>query len=221
MILGDFNFSGIHWKHSTSNYLYPDVTSSSINLSATKLIDSYSLERLSQLNSVVNDNGRLLDLCFGTFDGDGQFSVMEAPTNLVKPTTHHPSLLIEITSVSPCIFINPAEMIFYDYKNGDFCGMNNFLSNINWVDYINLDLDSSLSTFSNILLYAIDQFIPKRPHKAPMNPPWSTNHLKRLKRLKRSALRKYTRFKTRRCKRNYHAANIRYKRLNQKLFSSH
>lgn len=221
MILGDFNFPGIQWKLSTSNYLYPDVTRSSISLSGNKLIDNYSLERVSQLNFVVIDNGRLLDLCFGSIDGGANFSVMKAPSDLVKPTIHHPSLLIEIVSVSPCIFIDPVETLFYDYKNGDFCGMNNFFSNINWLDYINQNLDSSLSAFSSIVLYAIDQFIPTRSRKAPINPPWSNNHLKQLKRLKRSTLRKYTRFKTQRCKRNYHAANCRYKRLNKKLFYSH
>lgn len=99
--------------------------------------------------------------------------------------------------------------------------MNNFLSNINWLDIIDHDLNGSVTEFSNILLYAINQFIPIRTRKPPLNPPWSNNHLKKLKRLKRSALRKYSKFKSHRRKQNYLVANTRYKRLNKKLFFSH
>lgn len=75
--------------------------------------------------------------------------------------------------------------------------------------------------FSVIVLYAIDQFVPKRFHRPPTNPPWSNYRLKQLKRLKRSTLRKYSKFKTLSSKLEYHAANVRYKRLNEKLYLSH
>lgn len=75
--------------------------------------------------------------------------------------------------------------------------------------------------FFNIVLYAIDQFIPKRVRKQPVNPPWSNSHLKRLKKSKRALLRKYSKFKTLRCKLNYNAVNFRYKRTNKKLCLSY
>lgn len=126
LILGDFNIPGIRWKCSTSNYLYPDVISSSIRSSDATLIDSLNMARVSQLNYVVNHNNRILDLCFGSIDGDVRLSLIETPSCLVKPTTHHPSLLIEVIGATPCVFVEPVKSLYNDFKHGDYSGMNTF-----------------------------------------------------------------------------------------------
>lgn len=148
LIIGDFNLPGIKWEHGPSIYLYPDVTRSSISLSGAKLIDSYNLARASQLNYVENENGRMLDLCFGSIEGDIQYTLAVAPAPLVNPSIHHPPLLVEISGASPCVFSDTVELLYYDFKNGDYCGMNSFLSHINWHDHIDQDLEFSTTTFS-------------------------------------------------------------------------
>lgn len=178
IIMGDFNLPTIKWKLSPSNYLYPDPSHSSISSSTVKLLDSYNVARISQLNTVLNNNDRMLDLCFGSFEGDVRYVLMEAPSPLVKTSVHHPPLLIEANGAISSTFKEPVEMLYYDFKHGDYRSMNTFLSHINWHDFIDLDLNSSTVTLSNILLYAIDQFVPKRSRKSSPQPPWSNSRLK-------------------------------------------
>ncbi|XP_062557501.1 uncharacterized protein LOC134222358 [Armigeres subalbatus] len=221
LIIGDYNLPNIKWKPSKSNFFYPDATQSSISSTVARLIDGYNLARVSQLNFVHNNNGRMLDLCYGSIDGDVDFSLIEAPSPLVKSSIHHPALLVEVSGVSQCVFSDPVEAVYYDFKNGNYMDMNAFLSNVNWNEHIDQDLNSSVTRFSNIVLYAIDQFIPKRSSKSPPNPPWGNNYLKCLKRRKRAALRKYSKYKSHQCKLNYNSINARYKRLNKKLYIAH
>lgn len=220
LILGDFNLR-IKWIHNNSGYLYPDASHSTINSLTAKLLDSYSTAGLIQLNHIVNDNRRLLDLCFSSCDSVNKYSIALAPSPLVKRCRHHPPLLIT-AGVSSITFKSTCESIIYCYRRTDFNAMNQFFTGIDWFELlINADVDSATSTISNVIVYAIDQFTPKTVHRQPPHPPWSNNHLKRLKRLKRSALRKTSKFPARRFRIRYAITNNRYKKLNSRLFKIH
>lgn len=75
--------------------------------------------------------------------------------------------------------------------------MNRLLCNINWNALLpNRDVNDAAVVFSNIMLYSIDQYVPKKIVKGPKHPAWSNSKLRKLKSKKRRALRDYTRHRT-------------------------
>lgn len=64
IMLGDFNLPSISWRSSNNEFLYPDYDHSIQHSGAVDLLDYYNSARLIQINSIANENNRLLDLCF-------------------------------------------------------------------------------------------------------------------------------------------------------------
>lgn len=154
LIVGDFNLPNIKWKRGTSNYLYPDVAHSSISSISASLLDYYNLAGVYQFSHLENNNGRMLDLCFGTIDSSIYFSVIEAPSPLVSSSFHHSPLLITATSSTPCLFSDPVESIYYDFNKGNYSDMNSFFDSLNWHEIIiNMNVNLAVTTVSNIMLY--------------------------------------------------------------------
>lgn len=107
----------------------------------------------------------------------------------------------------------------YNYKRTDFLKMNQFLASINWDAILqDLNVDTTVEVVNYVLNYAIEQFTPKTPRQEPRFPPWSTKALKRLKSVKRSALKKYSRNRNPNTKAHYLTCNEQYKRFNDQLF---
>lgn len=186
-------------------------------------LDGYSTACLRQLNGVKNDNGRTLDLCFVSDEMCAHCNITRAPSMLVKVCRHHPPLQLSIKTNTKFAF-EDAEVstLFYDFGSADFDSMNSFLMNVHWAEVLrDCDADRSASIVSNILLYAIDQYVPKKLNRVIAHPAWSNSHLKRLKREKRKALRKFSKHKTPSSRARYLRANQHYKRLNGKLFLAH
>lgn len=100
--------------------------------------------------------------------------------------------------------------------------MNDFLAGINWVEVLQ-DYDANLaaSTVSAILLYAIDQFVPVKTKREPSKPAWSNSDLKYLKKMKRQALRRHSKYRTDSTRARYNLVNSEYKQLNDHLYSAH
>ena len=100
--------------------------------------------------------------------------------------------------------------------------MNAFLASIDWLTELNNpDVNSSAQTLTHILIYAIDQFVPKRAQQPTRIPPWSNNELKRAKSAKRSSLKKYSKNPSLQNKISYGSLNNRYKRMNNSLRSAY
>lgn len=224
IIIGDFNLAGITWKQSSSNYLFPDPTKSTLASNSIHLLDGYSTASLCQTNHVPNSNGRLLDLCYVTEDllRDDAFQLSAAPAPLVKSCRHHPPLHISIRVPQACTYFDTADSTYYDFGRTDFTSMKNFLEGVDWdMVLAGRDANSAAKIFSDILSYAIDQFTPKRHKQPKIYPPWSNPHLKRLKSIKRSNLKKYSKYRTNIFKSNYITSNKQYKQLNEQLFSTY
>ncbi|XP_058828267.1 uncharacterized protein LOC131688131 [Topomyia yanbarensis] len=212
----------IKWVSCPAKYLFPDNSLSTVSHLATELLDSYNTAGLGQINNIVNSNGRVLDLCFVSLDLINDCSISEAPSPLVKKCHHHQPLHLSIRDCSPIVFRDISESIYYDYKNANFLAMNQFLSNIIWSNVVDgRDVNESATVISNVLLYAIDQYVPKKLKKTPCSPPWTNRTLQRLKSAKRSALKKFSKFRTRPLKIRYIISNDRYKRLNKRLSRIH
>ncbi|XP_055605262.1 uncharacterized protein LOC129753468 [Uranotaenia lowii] len=221
IFLGDFNMPGIKWCSSQASFLYPDPERSTFSASSNIILDSLSTATLRQINSVVNENGRMLDLCFAN-DGFRLPTIESAPAPLVKVGPHHPALLVTINISRLC---NPADKLtpFYlDYKNADFDIISRVLATIDWESELELaNPNAAAETFSHILNYVIDRHVPKRTANANPRTPWATAALRQLKATKRRALRNFNKHKSPHTKEEYRKLNSAYKKACQRSYQNH
>lgn len=220
VIFGDFNLRDIVWQKKADGSHYIVASCSSINLTSGNLLDAYSTANMLQMNGITNQNGRTLDLCFVTQDISTVSDVIQAPTSLVKVCRHHPPLQLSLQVNVPPTFDNgSANSVYFDFEKGDYEAMNSFLTTVNWEDELrNCDTNIATAVVTNILLYAIDQFVPKKMRREQVRPVWATSKLKHFKKIKRKALRRYNRVRTFRSKLAFLKASKKYKRLNNHLF---
>lgn len=164
------------------------------------------------MNGILNDNNRILELCFISSEMVHNTSVTQAPTPLVKLCRHHPPLQVFLLVSPPLAFTPIAESFYYDYRRANFLAMNRFFLAINWNEVLdNKDIDEATASMSNVLLYEINQFVPKGKTINPHYPPWSNKNLKRLKSVKRFNLKKFSKHRSDFWKNRYAASNKNYK----------
>lgn len=98
---------------------------------------------------------------------------------IVKIVRHHPPVQMQL-KIKPLHSIREqSESISYDFFKANFNGMNAFLAQVDWDAALrDSDVNLAASTMSNILLYAIDQFVPVMSIPEPVKPAWSNVHLK-------------------------------------------
>ena len=215
VILGDFNLREISWVQDSSGFLFPDPGRSSLRPASINLLDGYCTAGLKQVNEILNSNRRTLDLCFVSEEIGLDCSVSRAPAPLVKDCRHHPPLLIIMPVNLENCFNDVIDSVLYNFSKGNFNDMNAFLASIDWEEtFRDLDADCAASTFASILLYAIDQFVPRKHCLKTAKPAWSNSQLRLLKRKKRSALRLHSKHRTDQTKARYVHANIEYRELN-------
>lgn len=217
-ILGDFNLPGISWLLSQNGFLYPDPVHSSMHDCAVSLLDSYSAATLAQINHVVNENNRSLDLCFVSVQDQAPF-IGAAPCELVKAVPHHPPLIIAVENNQAHDFDNCPAGVSYDFSKADHRSIAAVLADINWDNVLDLrDINTSAQTFSHILTYVIDRHVPKKVVHHDSRPPWQTSELRKLKSVKRAALRRYTKYRTPSLRSYYLRVNYEYQRVSRHCF---
>lgn len=118
MVLGDFNLAGISWKPSNNGFLYPDCERSVFHSEALHLLDSYSTSTLSQINHVVNENHRSLDLCFVSARDIAPL-ISSAPAPLVKHVRHHPPLVVSIPNSLDNDYVDIPASVSYDFQKAE------------------------------------------------------------------------------------------------------
>ncbi|XP_055522759.1 uncharacterized protein LOC129716939 [Wyeomyia smithii] len=220
VVFGDFNFSGVKWRSSPDGFLFSDPMVSSFHDGINNLLDCYSSNLLRQINHINNENGRILDLCFvSNIDCAPGINIAASP--LVKTVTHHPALhLTTRTTLSD--FCCTVDTVCYDFNKADYDSILNILLNINWNEELDNDnIDTAVQVFSNIMSYVIDRHVPKRVVPKSKRLPWQTSELQRLKRLKRAALRRYSKFGELSLRDEYLKVNYTYKRMSRECHSNH
>ncbi|XP_055542506.1 uncharacterized protein LOC129728122 [Wyeomyia smithii] len=222
VILGDFNMREISWVPDSHGFLFPDPGHSSFRPASINLLDGYCTAGLKQANEIQNSNRRTLDLCFISEEIGSDCSVFRAPVPLVKECRHLPPLLMTLAVNLKNSFNEVIDSVMYDFGRGNYDEMNAFLASINWEEtFCDTDANSAASTLSSILLYAIDQFVPRKNRRKPVKPAWSNPQLRILKSIKRSALRKHSKHRTEQTRARYVHANNEYRELNQRLHNTH
>lgn len=187
VVVGDFNLPGISWQTCGNGFMHPNLGRSSIHAAASRLLDCYSTATLRQINNVLNENNRCLDLCFVSAR-DVAPLITSAPVALVKNVAHHRPLIIALQhneirhreSISP---------VYYDFRNADQQSIAEFLSSVDWLHVLDSDdVDTAALTLSHVIEHAIERHVPKKVHSSS-GPPWQTRELRHLKTSKRAALR--------------------------------
>ncbi|XP_058821205.1 uncharacterized protein LOC131683342 isoform X1 [Topomyia yanbarensis] len=218
IILGDFNLPSISWKSSRNGFLYSDSDHSVLHSGAARLLDSYSSATLLQINPIANENNCHLDLCFVS-DQVFATSVVMAPSPLVKPVAHHPPLIAMIDRTLAHNYIVPPVLVSYDFHKADHHSIADLFSTLDWLNILDPeDVDTAVQTFSNVLDYVIDRHVPKKVHHQQTGPPWQTSTMRRLKSIKRAALRRFTKYRTISLRNYYVSLNHAYKRASQDCF---
>ncbi|XP_062539277.1 uncharacterized protein LOC134207586 [Armigeres subalbatus] len=124
--------------------------------------------------------------------------------------------------ITGCLDSTAVQGHFHDFRKADFNSMNDFLQNLNWTEILHgTDANQAASSLSYVLVYAIDQFVSKIIRRKPMKPVWSNSHLKSLKRLKRAALKKHSKYRIDETRVAYLEAKQNYSWLNDRLYAAH
>lgn len=222
LVLGDFNLSGIVWQRNLHGCFHPNTSQSLICQASRNLLDAYNIASLKQMCGIQNENNRILDLCFVSNEVCTDTLVAQAPLPLVKNNMHHSPLLITLKISPQYNFTSTSETLSYDFKKVNFVSMIDFLVHIDWDDVLrDCDANSAAVTFSAILLYAIDQYAPVKSKLKLVKPAWSNSQLRHLRNLKRSALRRHSKYRTDYTRLAYVVTNRNYKSLNRHLYTIH
>lgn len=176
VVLGDYNLSNLKWTHNiTSNSFIP---SNITTANAQKIVDGYNFFNFVQMNSFTNPHGNVLDLVFTNYN---QVTVKLTPDYLVKPDSFHPPLSVELRvplSTSPQVL--KSDYSYYDFFSGDYIGLTNYLSLIDWESLLcSDDINTNINLFYDTLYLGLSKFVPLKKYKDPKFPIWYSKELKK------------------------------------------
>lgn len=192
-VAGDFNLPKARWINedicavgisSDEAYVSPQVTQKIAVIS-----DLCAFHNLFQNNYIHNANRVLLDLVLS----HNTFTV-DSCDPLVPIDNHHPPLCFNLAIPQTCYtVVGPrAECYYYDFKSADFILINNYLAAFCWDNLLsNLDVDSMLNAFYEILYSCFDLFVPVKKVPSGKFPRWFSRDLINLTIQKKIAHKSY------------------------------
>lgn len=193
VILGDFNMPSVSWNFLVDDGYYIQTTSNeTFNVFFNILYDL----GLFQINGILNDYSRILDLIFVNDKED--CCINRSYPITVPEDRYHPSieLMISIPSdniLSPAICTDKV----FSFKNADYFALNELIVNTDWNNLLSLSLypNGTIENMFNIFYSKMRSFmescIPKRIQRPLSGPPWNSKQLCRLKNKKNKYYKKY------------------------------
>lgn len=144
-------------------------------------------------------------------------SVSEALVPLVNLDADHPALEIAINISVPILYENIEDALALDFSRADFDSITQALTQVDWnfldtCSCVNEAVDEFTHTMSQIIADHVPQ---RRPTPKPV---WGNGHLRKLKRLRSKALRKYSVNKNAFTKRAFALASNDYRSYNRYLY---
>lgn len=185
---GDYNQSAISWTATEP----PSVDMDHLRLSVAScaLLDGFDLHGMTQINTIKNSRGRLLDLILAN-DFALPSCVLRTPVEaLLAIDENHPPLEVGICHTMPLTFESSFDGTRYDFGKANYSELNSALQALDW-NFLNLttDVDETVEYFTNAVNTIIASHVPlARP---PPKPIWSNSRLRSLRRRRSAALRKY------------------------------
>ncbi|XP_062534840.1 uncharacterized protein LOC134204020 [Armigeres subalbatus] len=101
--LGDYNHPELHWTRSEEGGFKLDASRSRLTTAGSLLFDGFCFHGLTQMNSVLNCNSKILDLVMVNDQGL-LTSVFETIDSLVQVDAHHPALVIAVPVSLPTLY---------------------------------------------------------------------------------------------------------------------
>lgn len=217
-LFGDYNHPNMHWTTSEDGGLRSDASLSRFSISDSALYDVISFNGLTQINSIKNASARILDLVLVNDTALPNCNIAQAVESLVKPDIAHPALDVVVSLDVPIRFEQPQEIPRFDFRRVDYDMMSEVLSAIDW-QFLQDDqnMDDIVEHFNSEIRRIIEANVPlERP---VLKPPWTNNRLRKLKRRRRAALRKYKRSGSQQLKRNFVVASNKYTSYNRLMYA--
>ena len=210
VVLGDFNLPNINWIIDDNSWRCSPSTSTN------NFLDELFGLSLSQINKIMNNNNRLLDL---VFVNDNTFSSVARALPLTLPEDlHHPSLDLSFETCIKKSSCSRSSRI-HCFKKADWNKLRSLLSSVNWDSvFVNSDINNYVALFYGILWSCIDQCVPITEVKEHTINRWETPRLKYLKNLKNRLFKKFKRLGTLMSYAQYAEARYRYFKCNKECY---
>lgn len=181
--MGDFNLGQICWN--LDKNLLPFQIKNDFD---SLLLEFLSLNNLYQINNILNENFRILDLVM--VDNDFNHNIFEPILPIFDKTFHHAPITVEF-SVQNFQPLGNSCNFSYDFKNADYQSINLYLCDIDWLNVLSrLELKEMYCTFLSTFLEAINLFVPKKPLIVSSKPPWYNKRLSNLKNKKNKSFKR-------------------------------
>lgn len=187
-LFGDYNLPLATWNYSIEEGLLVECAQT---YPAKIVCESFSYLNMRQSNIIPNDHGVFLDLIFNSIDECHKISVQRALDTLLPNNFHHVATICDIR-VSDRIKRLDYSTTYFDFRNADFVGLNDYFSLVDWssiFDYFNID--NSVNNFYEVVLYAISLYVPNKTYKPSRFPRWFSPELKNLILSKKAAHAKF------------------------------
>lgn len=160
------------------------------------LINNFiSFLNVTQQNTVLNDNGRMLDLILANVECD----IIRDYAPLTKEDNYHPAIIINlvINSNKPNNFAYNNTNVRYNFRRANFPLMYDMLFHTDW-SFLQAftDINDACTGFYATLNNIFDECVPKSKHIKQSYPPWFNTEIKNNIRKKHLAHKKYKKFKT-------------------------
>ena len=155
IIVGDLNCNGIDWRAFTA----PDD-----GIQDT-LLDFLCSSGYNQLVEVPTRNVNILDTVLTSHP----FSISYLEVIDPFSSSDHNSVIFHVDTGAKCHYdVHDDHTVhnYYDWKREDYEAFSNFLSSVDWDNFIttNLTADSIWDGFKDIFFYAADLHVPLRYH---------------------------------------------------------
>lgn len=184
VLFGDFNLPSLEWIQSDiqeNSYIPINVS----NQSEEIVINTCCELGMFQMNYVLNDNDRILDLLW--INEPDLCICQMCVNNILYNEVHHKALKIELDiQISTS---SESKQFFMDFNNADYNKINRELDSVNWNDvFANKNgLNSKVKEFYEILNKIINENVKRKEMKKTRHPLWydksainMTNRLNRM-----------------------------------------
>ena len=219
MMFGDFNQPGLTWSNSgAANFMFPDPHKSRFSTSSVAFLDGLTLLNFKQLNAIRNVNGRTLDLLFVDEEVALCCKLSESVEPLSRVDPQHPPFIATLFCNAPTHFEDLDDNREFDFKKADFDSLNEAISAVDWSQlYETTNVNEAVEYLITTLTQLFPMYVPaSRPRQKP---PWANGTLRKLKRLRATALRRFSRHQNPFTQRVFAIASTRYKSYNRALYA--
>ncbi|XP_050516568.1 uncharacterized protein LOC126891435 [Diabrotica virgifera virgifera] len=184
VLAGDYNLPQAKWGNDELGLTVTGTENESVSIVA----NCFSFHNFFQRNEILNNNGVSLDLVFSNLES---INVTPAVDKIFENSLNHTAISFELVCEENLDFMNYEEY-FYDFRNGDYFSINNYLASINWEGlFLSGTADSMVVIFYDIIYSLIEHFVPLKKYKISTFPSWFSSELRNLIVCKKQAHKQY------------------------------